>query len=45
MENQNKYIKFRDLSIWLKIAVLGGWYQVIVFIIGFFIGFFSTLTA
>jgi len=36
-------IKFKDLSVWLKIAILGGWATAIGFCVGFIYGFFGAL--
>jgi hypothetical protein len=38
-----EYVKFRDLSIWLKLAILGGWYSFATFVVYFAIGLLSSL--
>jgi len=47
MEKQRKIIfekvKYRELSFWLKLAVIGGWIVFFEFIIYFFIGFFGAI--
>lgn len=47
MENPAKKIKFNDLSIWLKIGIIGGlfsmFYEIIAFIISFIKGFMGAL--
>lgn len=37
----NPQIKFKDLSIWIKVALIGGWISIISFTIGFVIGAFG----
>lgn len=32
-------VTFKDLSIWLKIAIIGGWVTAITFVFGFIYGF------
>lgn len=36
-------IKFKDLSAWLKIAVLAGWFEAALLISGFILGFLGYL--
>jgi len=36
-------IRYRDLSAWLKLAIIAGWIEAVTIIIYFFIGFFSYL--
>jgi hypothetical protein len=39
----DKKIRFKDLSGWLKLAVIVGWVQFGLFCVGFIIGFMSVL--
>jgi hypothetical protein len=45
IEVKKEQIRFRDLSVWLKIAVIGSWIYLGLFLIGFIYGFLSTLSS
>ena len=38
-------IKFKDLDVWLKIAVIGGWGIIVIYVASFLIGFFIGLSS
>jgi hypothetical protein len=38
-------IKYKDLSFWMKIAVIGAWIALITFAIDFSYGFFGALSS
>jgi hypothetical protein len=38
-------IKFKDLSNWIKIAIIGGWIFMFTFILSFIIGFIQGIIA
>jgi len=38
-------VRFKDLSAWLKLAILGGWVTAILFVIGFLMGVIEELLA
>ena len=41
--SEQKKIRFKDLTVWLKIAIIFGWIEAVLFSIGFIYGFMNVL--